>query len=147
MISVQDYLRQHGAGHEAELTEDMRLEAQVVVDAANAILAEFGEVRALRSGWRPKSVNDATPNAARTSKHITCQAIDIADDDGRLKQFAFQTDEDGGYPILEKYTVWAEYGAACPSWLHIQIVPPGSGKRVFFPNAAWAARAAAEDKA
>jgi len=144
MITVQDYLRQHGAGHEDELTDDMRLEAQVVVNAANAILDGFGEPRALRSGWRPKSVNDRTPNAARSSKHIVCKAVDIADDDGRLKQFVFQTDEDGGYPVLERYKVWAEYGSATPTWLHIQIVPPGSGRRVFFPNSAWAARAAAE---
>ena len=145
MITVEQYLGQHGAGHEDELTEDMRMEAQVVVDAANAILEEFGQARELRSGWRPKSVNDRTPNAAHGSKHITCQAIDIADDDGLLKDYVLQRAVNGGYPVLEKHELWAEYGPATPTWLHVQIVPPASGKRCYYPNAMWAARAAAEN--
>lgn len=147
MISVDEYISQHGAGHESELTDEMRLEAQATCDAANALLEEFGGNRGLRSGWRPKSVNDATPNAARSSKHITCQAVDIEDNDGALKDWALQRADDGTYPVLEKYNVYAEYGDATPSWLHIQIVAPGSGKRVYFPNATWAARAAAETHA
>ena len=145
MILVEDYLRQHGKGHEDELTDTMRLDAALICDKANMLLEEFGENRGLRSGWRPKSVNDKVPGAARSSKHIICQAVDIADDDGRLKEFVFKTEEEGGYPVLEQHNLWAEYGSATPTWLHIQIVAPGSGKRVFFPNAAWAARAAADE--
>ena len=137
MITVEEYLGQHGTGHEGELTEGLRDCAEIIVRRANALLGEFGEARGLRSGWRPKSVNDRIPNAARGSKHITCQAIDIEDDDKRLKEWV--TPE-----MLEEIGLWMEYGHATPSWLHVQCVPPGSGKRVFAPNAKWAARMAAE---
>lgn len=144
MISVAEYLGQHGAGHESELTDELRGNADVIVEQANALLAEFGEDRGLRSGWRPKSVNDATPNAARASKHISCQAIDIEDNDHRLKEFVLKRNEYGAYPVLEQFGLYAEFAGATPSWLHVQFVPPGSGKRVYAPNATWAARMAAE---
>lgn len=148
MIDVNAYLSQHGAGHEAELTDEMRDDAHTLCDRVNLMLNEFGEDRGLRSGWRPQSVNDATPNAARGSKHITCQAVDVEDNDGLLKEWALQRDKaTGTYPVLEKYELWAEFGEATPSWLHVQIIPPGSGKRVYAPNTSWAARMAAENKA
>ena len=143
-ITVEDYLGQHGAGHDDELTDEMRADAQLLCDRVNAMLDEFGEDRGLRSGWRPKSINDKIKNAARGSKHITCQAVDVEDNNGELKDWVLQRADDGSYPVLEKYELWAEYGGATPSWLHCQIIPPGSRKRVFFPNAQWAARAAAE---
>ena len=144
MITIDAYLQQHGAGHEAELTDQMRANAEALCAHVNAMLEEFGETRALRSGWRPQSVNDGTPNAAHASKHITCQAMDIADDDDALKTWALSRMPDGHYPVLERYGLYAEDGRATESWLHVQIVPPGSGKRVYYPNATWAARAAAE---
>ena len=134
MISLEDYLGQHGAGHEAELTDVMRTNAGVIIERANAMLVDFGEDRALRSGWRPQAVNDATPNAARASRHISCQGIDIADEDGRLK--AWITPQ-----ILERFGLYMEFGKATPTWVHVQCVAPGSGKRILFPNATWAARA------
>lgn len=113
MITVEEYLGQHGAGHEAELTDQMRVNADVIVGHANALLAAFGEDRGLRSGWRPRSVNARIPHAAMSSKHITCQAIDIEDDDGRLKAWVTPS-------ILERHGLYMEYGQATPSWLHVQ---------------------------
>ena len=146
MILLENYLGQHGKGHEGELTDDMKLEAQVLVDKVNAMLEEFGGARELRSGWRPESFNAGVPNAAKNSKHITCQAMDIADEDGVLKEWALQKDGDS-YPVLEKYELWAEYGEATGSWLHVKIVPPVSKKRVFYPSAKWALRAQQEHNA
>lgn len=143
MITLDEYFGQHGHGHESEITDEIKANAGILLAHVNAMLAEFGEDRTLRSGWRPKEVNDATPNAAHASKHITGQAVDIEDDDGRLKEWALVR-EDGTYPVLERFGLYAEYGQACPTWLHVQCVPPGSGKRVYFPNATWASRAAAE---
>src|SRR5258708_34367922 len=85
MLTVEAYLSQHGVGHETELTDELRANAQVTVDKANQLLAAFGEERGQRSGWRPQSVNDATPNAAHHSRHITCEAIDLDDEDRRLQ--------------------------------------------------------------
>jgi hypothetical protein len=57
---------------------------------------------------------------------MTCQAVDLEDKAGKLK--AFCTEE-----ILEKYDLYMEHGSATPSWLHLQVVPPRSGRRIFYP--------------
>ena len=136
MLTVEQYLTQH-PGHEAELTDELRANAQLTVDKANQLLASFGEERGLRSGWRPQSVNDAIPTAAKQSKHITCEAIDIDDDDQRLQQWC---SADKGANLIP-LGLYMEHFLATPDWTHVQIVPPGSGMRVFFPNAMWARRA------
>jgi len=141
MITLEEYFGQHGAGHQDELTDLLISNAEVLLGHVNALLDEFGEKRELRSGWRPLSVNDTILNASRKSKHITAQAVDIEDNDGRLKEFALVRDSEHGYPTLERYGLYAEYGDATPTWLHVQSIPPGSGKRVYYPNATWAARA------
>jgi hypothetical protein len=140
VISVEEYLTQHGRGHESELTDEMLTHAKVVVDKANELLTLFGEERGLRSGWRPQSVNDATPNAAHHSTHITCQAIDLDDDDRRLQEWCAA---DKGANLIP-LGLYMENPIATPNWTHVQIAPPGSGQRVYFPNAKWAARAKEE---
>lgn len=142
MITVDEYLSQHGKGHENELTQESRESAALTVAKANQLLEEFGQARGLRSGWRPATVNAATPNSAQSSRHITCQAIDIDDDDRQLQDWCLEN-----LPILERLELWMEHPIATPSWVHVQIVPPGSGKRAFFPNATWAARFQAEQQA
>ncbi len=137
MLTVEAYLSQHGAGHEAELTDELRANAQVIVDKANQLLAAFGEERGQRSGWRPQSVNDATPNAAHHSRHITCEAIDLDDEDRRLQEWC-AADKGANLVPLGLYM---EHPIATPDWTHVQIVPPSTGMRVFYPNAAYAARA------
>lgn len=139
MITVEAYLSQH-TGHEAELTDELRANAQVTVDKANQLLTAFGEARGLRSGWRPQAVNNATPHAAHHSAHITCQAIDLDDEDKRLQEWCAA---DKGANLVP-FGLYMEHPIATPSWTHIQIIPPGTGLRVFYPNAAWAARAREE---
>lgn len=140
MLTIEEYLTQHGVGHEAELTDELRANAQVTVDSANQMLAAFGQERKQRSGWRPRSVNDATPHAATHSAHITCQAIDIDDADQTLQRWCSENDGANLVP----FDLYMEDPIATPSWCHIQIIPPHSGARVFFPNAMWAERARAQ---
>ena len=135
MLTIDEYLSQHGAGHEAELTDELRANAQVTVDKGNQLLAAFGDDRGQRSGWRPQSVNDATPNAARHSRHITCEAIDINDEDRKLQEWCMDNQAK-----LVEFGLWMEHPIATPDWLHVQTVAPPSGKRAFFPNATYALR-------
>ena len=78
----------------------------------------------------------ANANAAHASWHVTCQAIDLDDDDQRLQNWCAEN-----LPTLSSIGLWMENKIATPSWTHVQIVPPHSGQRVYFPNAAWARRA------
>ena len=101
---------------------------------ANVLLAEFRfdthdtEIRKVNSGWRPPEINERTPGAAPRSKHMTGQAIDIADPEGRSGRMV--PDAPGRR--------WNASGCGWKpgkhkGWTHVQIVPPKSGHRVFYP--------------
>lgn len=129
MITVEEYLGQHGKGHEDELTAEMRKDAERVVEIANELLrrSELTHL-GLRSGWRPASYNATVPTAAKKSKHILCQAIDIEDDEGELDSWLTE------FPWhLDELDIYMEHPASTKGWCHIQIIPPRSKRRVFYP--------------
>lgn len=127
MITVDEYLGQHLAGHESELTDEIRANAEIICGRANQLIAAFEEDRGLRSGWRPSAINHNAGGALH-SRHMTGQAVDIEDNDGRLDEFCKQN-----VGLLEQLGLWLEDDAATPSWCHIQCVPPRSGHRFFIP--------------
>ena len=127
MITVDEYLGQHLAGHEQELTDEIRANAEIICGRANQLIAAFGEDRGLRSGWRPAAVNHAAGGAMR-SKHMLGQAIDVEDDDGLLDAFCKQN-----VGLLEQLGLWLEAPEYTELWTHIQCVPPRSGRRFFIP--------------
>lgn len=62
------------------------------------------------------------------SKHLCGQACDIADPDNKLKDFI-----NNNLDEVIKIGLWFEDFKHTPGWVHIQIVPPASGKRFFIP--------------
>lgn len=128
-ITTQEYLDQHRDSAEpGELTNEIRGNASRTVAAAINLLARFGEQRGLRSGWRPKRYNANTPGSAMKSKHMTGEAIDLDDPDGDLDEWCY-----ANQGTLESLGLWMEHPASTKGWCHVQIVPPKSGKRVFYP--------------
>jgi hypothetical protein len=87
----------------------------------------FGVVN---SGWRPPAVNQATAGAARASKHLSAQAVDLDDDGGALDNWLLG---ESGQLALMRIGLWMEHPAATKGWCHIQTIPPASGNRVFYP--------------
>ena len=128
MISLGDYYMGRQVKYAGELTPELEQNARITVDRVNQLLEVFGEPRTVNSGWRPKAINAGVPNAASKSKHTTCQACDLADDDGTLDQWCLDHPEE-----LERIGLWQEHPDATPRWAHVQIVPPKSGNRVFRP--------------
>lgn len=61
------------------------------------------------------------------SKHLTGQAVDISDCDGKLYAFCEQN-----VPLLEEIGLWIEMKDG-EKRVHFQTVPPASGKRFFRP--------------
>jgi len=62
------------------------------------------------------------------SKHLSCEAVDILDLDGKLYQWCVDHEAE-----LTEIGVWIE--ADTKGWVHFQIVPYGSwepGKTIFF---------------
>jgi hypothetical protein len=126
VISVAEYYM--GRDKKYPLNDTLRANAEELVEKVNQLLSRFGEGRRVSSGWRPPQVNAATPGAAKRSLHMTCEAVDLEDEDGQLDDWCLDNLE-----VLQEIGLWLESPAATRRWCHLQIAPPRSGKRVFFP--------------
>jgi hypothetical protein len=121
-------------GRDAEyplaMTPDIEHNAEILLGLVNILLTRYGGHPKVRSGWRPPAVNAATPNAAPNSKHMSGQAIDLADPDGDLDDWLMSAI---GQDHLATIGLWMEHPAATKGWSHLQSVPPKSKNRVFYP--------------
>lgn len=80
------------------------------------------------SGWRPPQINAGVGGATR-SRHLSGEAIDFYDPDGKLDAFCLaQADR-----VLRDLGLWLEAPQVTPGWCHVQTKPPKSGRRVFLP--------------
>jgi len=127
LITLEEYYMGREKVFLPLFTQEVQRNASLVVEAANRLLSAFGESRRVTSGWRPPEVNAATPHASAHSNHMTAQAVDLEDKDRRLAHFCNYTD------VLDELGIWIEETAYTPTWVHVQIVPPCSGKRRFIP--------------
>jgi hypothetical protein len=127
MITLAKYLYQHC--QPADVPDEVVANAHELLGKVNALLEHPAcpvPHAELRSGYRPPAYNSGVPNAAPNSKHMTGNAIDIADNDGELDDWL--TDD-----ILEEFELYREHPVATKSWCHLQDIPPKSGKRTFYP--------------
>jgi len=130
VLTLAQYFGEHERKYGGELTLEKRANAAVTVDKTNKLLA----IRSLphygvASGWRPAAYNASVPNAAKKSKHITCQAIDLRDPDGSIDAWCTANTH-----ILVEIGLWLEHPDATPGWCHVQTIPPKSGNRIFRPK-------------
>lgn len=144
LIALEQYWMGRDAKYPAELTAEIRYNAARLVGKVNNLLAmaeadgvvpgvDQATQTAVSSGWRPPGVNDRTANAASGSKHLDGRAVDLQDTPHRdLARWCL-----ANLDALQDTGLWMEdprwTGGADP-WVHLQLVPPGSGKRVFIPN-------------
>lgn len=111
-----------------DFTEVIKQHALVTIERANTLLGAFGSLRGVNSGWRPYTLQMEINPRAPNSKHITADAIDIEDKDGKLKEWLiFNQDQ------LEKLNLYMEHPDSTPTWVHVQTLPPNSKKRIFKP--------------
>lgn len=101
-------------------------------DKLNQLRAAYGRPMVITSGLRSdeqqKALIAAGKSTATKSKHLIGQAADIRDEDGKLAAWARQNVE-----ILKDIELWCEDPEYTRGWLHVQTVPPKSGKRFFIP--------------
>lgn len=121
--------------------EDQPVQTQanlhILLERINAIRFAYGKPMTVTSGLRDM-VNHLRIYAAKgitdpkkipmKSKHLTGEAVDIADGSGDLKRWVR-----AHVGLLEQVGLWCEAFEACPTWIHMQICPPASGKRFFTP--------------
>lgn len=133
MITVDQYL-EHGRTIETP-SDEVVANATQIVELANQLLglaAADGVGCAaqprLTSGWRPASFNATVVGASATSKHMSGQAIDVADPEGALDDWCVRNME-----ALVDLGLYLEHPASTKGWTHVQCVAPRSGNRVFYP--------------
>lgn len=62
------------------------------------------------------------------SKHLSGQAADIADADGKFWKWCMEHMQ-----LFVELGLYFEDRSATPTWVHLQTVPPKSGKQIFMP--------------
>lgn len=131
MLTLDDYLQDRQFSH--TFPGELLPNAEKMVERTNVLLTRYmaetgADLPRINSGWRPPTVNALVQGAAKKSKHMTCEAIDLDDDDGLLDDWCMEN-----LAVLEEIGLWMEHPAATKGWCHLQIVPPRSGRRVFYP--------------
>lgn len=129
-ITLDDYLMGRGP-----VTGDRLSNALDMVRRVNLLLFAAEMDSPVSSGYRPPEINAATPGAAKRSKHMDCNACDLADQNGLLDAWCL-----AHLDVLADIGLWLEHPSATKNparfgygWCHVQRVPPKSGNRVFYP--------------
>lgn len=116
-------------GREVEYPLGLVLETNLLnlVIQVNKLRELWGKPMIVTSCYRPGKYNTQAKGSA-TSAHLTCEAMDIADADGKLKQWIAK------YPdVLRKCGLYMEDPKRTPTWIHVQTRKPISGSRIFKP--------------
>lgn len=121
-ITLYDYLK--GRELRYPISSLILMNAIEMVTVLNDLFYRFGEYRNINSGYRPPAINKLVPNPKQHSLHLTCQAVDVEDRDGKLKAFCTEA-------ILVEFDLYMEDPIDTPVHCHLQTVAPPSGKRIF----------------
>lgn len=141
-ITLDDYITASNKYPERakspELTQPVKDNAIILLEKVNALLADLGISGPFKvsSGFRPSSVNSATPNAAKRSMHQTGMAIDILDDKKQKIAKLILSRPD----LLKKYGLWLESPehtiGKWTNWCHLDMdstIRKDRPVRVFIP--------------
>lgn len=129
-ITKREMLRNFDQLYSSEYTKEVSGNLDRVLEKINIVRKNYGEPMVVNSGWRPLEYNRKVPGAALKSKHIKGLAIDISDKDNKLWDWCM-----ANLDLLQHLGLYLEDRRYTPTWVHFQIEPPGSGKRVFVPYA------------
>lgn len=80
------------------------------------------------SGVRSESDQMAINPSVKKSAHLTGEAVDISDVDGKIYDFCINNID-----ILIRLGIYLESRTFTPRWIHMQIRSPKSGNRIFIP--------------
>jgi hypothetical protein len=138
-ITLEHYLMGRDSVYFHDFTPEIKTNAEKTVSLTNALLAVLqtegipleahpNTLSIVASGWRPPQINSQVKGAAVRSKHMTGEAIDLYDPDGLIDEYLLAHQE----PLVA-LGLYLENPACTKGWAHCQIVPPKSGRRVFFP--------------
>lgn len=143
MITAMDILTTHGKhpSHAVDVPAEVLKNASDLAHRVSLMSGSFGDERRITSGYRPRAYNEALikagKKAAKNSLHIWGAAVDLADDDRALAAWVMANLELFGHFGLwiedTNYTREKQKDGTWKSWVHLQLIPPPSGRRVFKP--------------
>lgn len=136
IITVAEYLGDKPEQYPEDLTDEIIENTGILLERVNLLLANIPDLyyvfHGINSGWRPRAYNEELRaqgiKAAKNSRHISAQAIDLTDRDDRLDNLLF-THQD----LLVHADLYAEWPSSTIGWCHLQSVAPLSGNRYFRP--------------
>lgn len=134
MISMSELLS--GQCTFDECTPEQKKNLTILLEKVNKVRLAYGKPMIVTSGLRTmKHHLDIyakkgifPPKVPMKSNHLFGCAVDFADGNGELKKWVLNN-----MKVMEDAGLYMEDFSATKTWLHVQIVPPKSGKRFFKP--------------
>lgn len=123
MISAKE-LNPHGYDPTPEQAEHLA----VLLERINKVREAWGKPMIVTSGLRSEADQARINPGAPKSKHLLGAAVDILDQDGKLAEWVKEH-----LDLMEEIGFWFEDFSSTVGWVHFQVMPPKSGKRVFLP--------------
>jgi uncharacterized protein YcbK (DUF882 family) len=124
-FTVREYLK--GRVQLIDLSKELQDNMFNILMAADVVRRRYGKPLIVSSGYRSPEFN-ASIGGAKNSAHMSCEAIDLVDIDGKLKDWIA-----ANVNILEELDLYMEHPSATPTWCHLQTRPTRSGNRIFRP--------------
>lgn len=129
MISKSELLKGRDLQYPNDYTQEVSDNLDKLLEAMNQVRSAWGNPMVVDSGWRPPAVNAATSGAAKKSKHMSGLAVDILDPDEKLWKWVLEN-----LSLMQQLGLYFEDKRWSPTWVHFQLGPPASGKRIFVPS-------------
>lgn len=126
MLTRSDILMGRDVAYPLDELQEQNLEKTLAT--MQALEQLLGFELTVTSGYRPAAINARVAGAAPKSKHIQCLAVDFSDESGALAYWCLNNID-----WLERLGLWMEHPDFTEGWVHLQVVPPKSGRRVFKP--------------
>lgn len=123
MISMQEVLM--GRAKLEDLSDELKANGQELLRRLNLFRTEYGTPMIVSSGYRPANQNTQA-GGAKQSAHMSLQACDFIDKDGKLFDFIKANPD-----ILEKCDLYMEDPRWTKNWIHLQSRP--TNERIFLP--------------
>jgi uncharacterized protein YcbK (DUF882 family) len=113
-------------GHKTDVETASNLSR--LLKALNVVRKAYGKAMIVTSGLRSQADQTRINPSAPKSKHLLGLAVDIKDVDGSFWKWCMVNMD-----LMVELGFYFEDKSATPTWVHMQLVPPKSGKRIFLP--------------
>lgn len=130
-VPYEDYWQKRDKKYHSDLNDEVVDNSLELMKRVNALLQELGVEQAkVSSGWRPKKLNDELIEqgkpAAKKSRHITGEAIDLVDVGQKISSAVMKDPS-----ILNRHGLWMEDPRSTRTWVHFDLGKTRDPKRKY----------------